>query len=577
MQNDYLTKRQQLNILKAQLEDNMSSFKPVWRDIGDYVSSNRTRFSITEANRGDRRNNKIINSTASLAARTLRSGLMSGVTSPARRWFRLTTPDPSVAEVASVKRWLDTVNDRMSDAFTRSNLYTSLPVLYGDVGNFGTACLFIEEDFDNVIHTSTFPIGSYEIAADQRGKVNTFRREFRMTTIQLIDMFNTGENGKIVWDNFSDAVKRAYDDKKFQQWFDVCHVIQPNREHDKDSADPKKKKYSSCYYELGSGQNNLNSNPAEEIYLRESGYDLFPVLAPRWEVTGEDVYATACPGMDALGDIKQLQLMEKRSAEAIEKMVRPPMIAPTSLKNQRVSIVPGDTTFSDTRDGQPGFRPAFEVKPQTMELEEKMRKIEQRISRVYYEDLFLMLANSDRREITAREIDERHEEKLLALGPVLEQLNQDLLDPLIDITFAILVRQGWIDDAPEELQGVKLKVEYESVMAQAQKLAGVAGQERFMNTLLAIAPVNPDIFDKVATDEWVEDYGESLSIRSKVIRTEDEVAAIRSAKMKAMQQQQQAEVMNQSAQAVKNLAGSDMSGDNALTKLVNNTAQQQVI
>ena len=130
----YKSKRHHLDILKNQLDSERSSFISHWRDISDYILPRRSRFSITEANRGEKKNQKIIDSTATLAARTLRSGMMAGITSPARPWFRLTTPDPDLAEFGAVKKWLDDVQRIMATSYLKSNLYNILPVMYGDLG-----------------------------------------------------------------------------------------------------------------------------------------------------------------------------------------------------------------------------------------------------------------------------------------------------------------------------------------------------------------------------------------------------------------------------------------------------------
>jgi hypothetical protein len=439
------TKRERFEKLRAQLENERSSFLTHWRDLGDHILPRRPRFTVTDSNKGDRRNQKIIDSTATLSARTLRSGMMSGVTSPARQWFRLTTSDSQLAESAAVKQWLDEVTRQMSIVFIRSNLYNCLPTVYGDMGTFATAAMYVEEDFDTGIHCYPFPIGSYMIANDEKGRVRVFVRDFRMTVRQLVDKFGHSDLNnpdEIDWSKFSLHVKSLYEDGLLETWIDVAHVIMPNDQYDPNKALSEYKKYCSCYYERGSsGQTQSYFAPGEDTYLSEKGMDYFPVLCPRWEVTGEDVYGTECPGMQALGDIKALQLMQKRKSQAVEKMVNPPMVAPTNLKNQKSSIVAGDITYVDSPSDRAGFRPAHEVNPNIQGLLADIQDHQNRIRRAMFEDLFLMLSQSDRRNITAREIEERHEEKLLALGPVLEQLNQDLLDPLIDITFEILMQQ----------------------------------------------------------------------------------------------------------------------------------------
>ena len=553
------------------MEAERASFMPHWRDLADYVLPRRPQFSITETNKGERRNLKIIDSTATLAARTLRSGMMSGVTSPARPWFRLSTPDPSLAEFGPVKDWLHIVSQRMSTVFLRSNLYNALPTVYGDIGVFATAAMGIEEDFDGVIRCYPFSLGSYAIANNDRLKVDVFSREFRLTVRQTVQKFGklNERSGSADWSVFSDRVKEAYDRGNLDQWVDICHVIQPNQEYNSNSLTSKRYKYQSVYYDK-------TTSDQEEKYLRDSGYDYFPVLCPRWEVSGEDVYGTECPGMTALGDTKALQLLQKRKSQAIEKHINPPMTAPTSLRSQRASILPGDITYVDERDGQKGFRPVHEVKPDIQGVVLDIQEHQHRIRRAYYEDLFLMLATSDRRQITAREIDERHEEKLLAVGPVLEQLNQDLLDPLIDVTFNIMVRQGLIPEPPEELQGMDLKVEYVSIMHQAQKLAGLAGIERFSAYVGQLATVNPEVIDKIDMDQAIDEYGEITGVPPRIVRPDEMVAEMRQARAQAAQTQQQAMTMAEGAKTAKDLSGASLDGNNALTALLRQAQAGQI-
>ncbi len=567
---DVYTKRKAHEILRGELTSERSSFISHWKDLADFILPRRARFTITDSNRGDKRNQKIIDGTATLAARTLQSGMMAGITSPARPWFRLTTPDPDLADFGSVKEWLHLVTQRMTAVFLRSNLYNTLPIIYKDMGVFGTSAMLVEEDFENVLRTYSFPIGSYMIANNELLKVNVFMREFRMTVRQLILKFGSVDaNKKPDWSAFSSTVKNLWDKKMYEEWIDVCHVIEPNPDYDPNSLESKYKKFKSSYFEIGYNGQAIN-NQDDGIYLRESGYSYFPVLCPRWEISGEDVYGTSCPGMDALGDVKQLQLEQKRKAQGIEKGINPPMVGPTSLKTTKTSILPGDITYSDEREGVKGFRAAHEVRLDIDHLLNDITSVQNIIRRAFYEDLFLMLASSDRREITAREVEERHEEKMIGLGPVLEQLNQDLLDPLIDIAFDFMDRQEMIPPPPPELQGQRLKVDYVSVMAQAQKLVGISGIERFASFTANIANQTQDLtaIDKVNIDELIDEHGNSVGVPPRCIRTAEQVAEIRAERAKSQQAAQAAETLKTGAGAAKDLSKADLSENNALSALL---------
>ena len=569
-----VTKRQRYDMIRSQLENERSSFISHWRDLGEYILPRRPRFFVSDVNKGDRRNNKIIDSTATLATRTLRSGMMAGMTSPARPWFKITTSDPAYAEDGQIKEWLRIVEERMNTIFVRSNLYNALPIIYADMGVFATAALYVEEDFEDVMRFYAFPIGSYMAGTDSKGRVRMFFREFQMTVRQIIEKYGTvDENGDVSdWSNISETVKNLWQSNQDEQWIEVCHVVLPNPEYNPKMLASKYKKFLSCTYEKGyHGANNYQRDFNDDRMLKESGYDYFPVLCPRWGVTGEDVYGTDCPGMDALGDVKALQLLHKRKAQAIEKSINPPMKGPSALRNQKASIIAGDITYFDEREGQSGFKPIHEVRLELQGLLADIQDHQSRIRRAFFEDLFLMLAQTDRRQITAREVEERHEEKLLSLGPVLEQLNQDLLDPLIDITFDFMTRQGYVPQPPEQLQGQRLKVEYVSIMAQAQKLVGITGIERLLDTSLKIVSLtrDPSSVDKVDIDQLLDEYGSDLGVPTNVIRTDDQVQSIREVRAQAVQEQKQMEALQSAGKITKDLSQSDLGGgNNALSEIV---------
>lgn len=558
-----LSRRARLESLWGALDVERSSFTGHWRLLGDHILPRRTRFFLSDNNKGDRRSNKIIDSTASFSARTLQAGMMAGITSPARPWFRLTTPDPDLADVSAVKEWLHTTTQRMNTVFLRSNLYNALPIVYGDIGVFATAAMAVMEDEEDIIRCHTFPLGSFVLANDAELRVRVFMREFTLSVRQIVEKFCPLVEGKRDLSQCSATIRDAWTrgDAALEARHDIMHAVYPNPMADPRKLASKYKAFASCYWEK-------NSKRDENPFLKEEGFDEFPILAPRWEVSGEDVYGTNGPGMMALGDIMQLQLGEKRAAQALDKLVNPPMKGPTSLLTSPVNMLPGGMTWVDTNAGSQTLEPSYKIDPRFDHLEAKQAQVRLRIQRAFHEDLFLMLAQSDRRQITAREIEERHEEKLLALGPVLERLNTDLLDPLIDRTFAIMVRRGLIPRPPQELEGVKLRVEYISIMQQAQKLVSLVGVDRFAGFAVQLATVNRDVMDKVDFDEIIEEYGEATGIAPKILRPDDEVAAIRQARQQGEAALQRAAVLKDATAGAKNLAQADTSGKNALTDIL---------
>lgn len=574
------TKRERYTKLKGQLEAERSSFIEHWRELGNYILPRRPRFIVSDTNKGEKRNTFINDSTATESCDTLTSGMMAYHTSPARPWFRLTTPDPDLAEVGAVKEWLHKVNQRMLQIYQRSNLYSSLPIFYQDLVTFATAAMWIEMDRQKVIHTEVFPIGSYSIATDDKGRVRIFFREFRMTVRQLVDKFGRKNPGdEIDWSVFSDFVKQHYEDGELDVWVDVCHVVQPNEDHDDRYFESRYKEFSSCYYESGhiSGSKDtyLKKGRDDDRYLREAGYDYFPVLVARWQVTGEDWWGTSCPGMKSLPDVKQLQTMEKRALQAIEKVVNPPLKANPALKKEKVSLLPGDITYLESMNDRLGLEPILEVNPHVKEIEDKEEQVRTRIRNAFLVKAILALAYDVRTQPpTAEEVRQRQTEGMLMLSPALERLNQEVYDPLIDITFDIMLLLELVPEWPEELEGVPLRVQYTSAMAMAVKASSLSSLDRIGNVVLQFGAVRVDAWDKLDVDQLLDEYSEALGLPPRVIRTDEDTEKIRRGRAQIQAAQQRAEMVPPMAKAAKDLSETDMTKDSALKRVAAMVAGQ---
>lgn len=543
--------KQQLNKQLSQLKAERLSFEPHWRELSDFTRPRSTRFTASEVNRGDRRNSKIIDPAAVMAARTLSSGMMSGITSPARPWFRLATPDRDLMDYGPVKIWLETVEQRMNEVFNRSNLYQSLPLMYEDLGTFATGAMAVVADPQRVIRTVPFPTGSFYIANGADLSVDTAVREFSMTVRQVITEFGM--------DAVSDTVKSQWNSGQYGQWVNVVHAVYPNLDRQTGKLEAKHKAYKSVYYE---------ANSTDDKLLRESGYDEFPIMAPRWEVNGEDVYGSSCPGMVALGSVKALQLLQRRKAQMIDKITNPPLQAPASIKSQRISTIPGGINYLPMADVNNQIKPLFQIPANgTNGLLEDIQDTRQIIDHAYFVDLFRMMQTVNTRSMPVEAVAEMREEKLLMLGPVLQRLDSELLDKLINRTFSVMAENNLLPVPPDEMQGMQLKVEYISVMAQAQKAIGVSSIERFISFTSGIGQFSPDALDKINVDETIDAYAASIGVPPSVVATNEQVAQIREqrAQQQAMaQQMQMAQAAVGGAQALGNTPMDDNSALAAL-------------
>ena len=538
-----VNKRQRLLARKSALWTERSSWITHWRELSEYQQPRAGRFVVTDRNKGGKRTNNIHDNTAVFGLRTLAAGLMSGMTSPARPWFKLEIADKDLMESAAVKTWLHDSAALIRAIFASSNTYRTLHGIYEELGLFGTAASIVLPDFDNVLHHYPLTVGEYALATNAKGEVDTLVREYQMTVDQMVGQFGLK--------NVSQTVRDLYAKQALDAWVDVVHIIQPRKDRDVTKGDAKNMRWQSVYIEPGKDN--------ADQFLRDSGFKRFPVLAPRWVVTGGDIYGTS-PGMECLGDVKQLQHQQLRKGQAIDYQVNPPLQVPTAYKEAGRNRLPGGIMYVDSASPGQGVRSAFEVNLNLQHLMMDIQDVRERIRGAYYADLFLMLANDTRSGITATEVAERHEEKLLMLGPVLERLHNELLSPKIDMAFDYAARAGILPEPPQELQGMELKVEFISVLAQAQRAVAASGADRLIGTVGQIAALKPDILDKVDFDQAVDDYAEMYGVNPKIIVPDNQVAAIREQRAQQQQAMQAAAAMPAAVDTAKTAGEVDMQG-----------------
>lgn len=540
---DYEEKRKRLLIRRTALQTERASWITQYMEASRFILPRAGRFQETDVNRGTKKNQAIYDSTATYALRTLAAGMMSGMTSPARPWFRLALADKDLMERGTVKQWLHDVAELMRAVFAASNTYNALHSCYEELGAFGTWSCFVMPDYENILRHMPFTAGEYSLGGDNHGVVNSMVREFQMTVSQVVQQFGL--------DNCSTSVKNLYNVGTLDAWVRILHIIEPREHVDTTKKDNKNMPFASIYMEHGAN---------EGFFLSESGFKRFPALCPRWVVTANDIYGRS-PGMDALPDIKQLQHQQLRKAQAIDLQVNPPLQVPTGMKDHQNTRLPGGVSFYDATGPHGGVRTAYEVTLRLDYLLEDIRDIRERINRCFYTDLFLMVAN-DTGNMTATEVAAKNEEKLIQLGPVLERLQNELLKPLIDITFDRLVeaRIPLVMNPPDELRGQDLDIEFVSTLAQAQRAVATSGMDRLLSTVGNMANLWPEARHKIDPLQAIDEYANAYGVAPSIVVPDDTVAEKIDADQKSVMAQQIAQSAQPMATAAK--TASDVNIDN---------------
>jgi len=526
--------RERLDRRLQDLKEKRSPWEAQWRELAEFNAPHRLRFSAGE-NKGQKLRSKILDSSATFALRTLASGMHSGITSPARPWFKLATFDPDLKENASAKLYLANVQARMREVFQGSNIYPSFHAGYTDLGLFGQSAALIIPDDTTTIRMMPLLHGQFWLSRNERQIADTLYRELDWTVEKCVARFG--------YDACPLYVRQAYDKGDYDTQVIVNHAVEPRHEREAGKIDKKNKPYASLYW-------CDYSDVETHGILSEDGFDANPIIAPGWEHVADDAYCVA-PGHDALPDVKQLQTLQRQSGEAIEKKVRPPMKAPTSMMNNPASLMTGSVPYVDDPNGR-GYTAAIEVNISIQEVEEKIRQTTNRIDRAYYADLFLMLANMEGiQPRNTMELAERKEEKLLALGPVLENIQDSQLAIAIDRTFEAMAKNGQLPEPPRELEGAGLKVEYVSILAQAQKAIATGAIERVVSFTGNLAAVNPTVLDKINLDQAIDEYADALGAPASIVVSDEDVAKVRKERADKQAKQEQAAQMAAMMPAVK--------------------------
>ena len=519
----------QLNRKHEKLLGQRSNWEKHWQALADYLVPRKADFTKIRT-QGDKRTELIYDSTGIHSVELLASSLHGMLTSPANPWFSMRYRDLQLDQDDEANEWLEGCTQLLNKALQRSNFQQEIHELYYDLVVFGTACLFIEYDADG-LRFSARHIGELAISANAEDRIDTVYRSFDLTARQIAQRF-----GK---DDLPDRVQKDLDKNPYNE-HEIVHVVYPREDG---TAGPINKPVISIYY-----------HKETKTLLGEGGFDEFPFCVPRFNKDSTSNYGRS-PGMSCLSDVKMGNRMSEVSIRSAQKQLDPPLMVPDDGLLLPVRTTPGALNFyrTGTRDRLEPLQ-AGATNPIGLSMEEQRRNS---IRSAFYVDQ-LQLNQSP--SMTATEVLQRNEEKMRLLGPVMGRLQSELLQPLIQRSFKLLLRNGELPVPPESLQGQDIDIEYVSPLAKAQKMTDLQSMMRGLEIMLQLAEVAP-VMDYLDENGLVKYLIDVAGIPARVIRSDDQVAEIREAKaeqqrMMAEQQQdmQAADQMQKTAPMMKVLA-----------------------
>ena len=501
------------------LKTQRQNWESHWQEVADYMQPRKADVTKSRS-KGDKRTELIFDGSPLQSVELLSASLHGMLTNPSTPWFSLKFKDQGMEGEDEAKAWLESATEVMYSAFNQSNFQQEIFELYHDLITFGTAAMFIEEDDEDNLKFSTRHINEIYISENDKGRIDTVFRKFRISARAAIQKF-----GNVSTHIAVTAKKDPYEE------VEILHAVYPRSDFNPTKQDKENMPFESIYMDADSGDE-----------LSVSGFKEFPFVVPRYLKASHEIYGRS-PAMTALPDVKMLNEMSKTIIKSAQKQVDPPLLVPDDGFMLPVRTVPGGLNFyrAGTRDR---IEPLNIGANNTLGLnmEEQRRNS---IRNAFYVNQLMM---QDGPQMTATEVIQRNEEKMRLLGPVLGRLQSELLKPLIDRAFAILMRRNLFAQAPDFLSGQEIEIEYVSPLAKAQKSTELSSIMRAVEILGSLSNVAP-VFDHINMDKLVRHLTSIVGVPQKILKPQAELNAERQQAAQQQEQMQQMQQVQQLAEA----------------------------
>jgi hypothetical protein len=509
------------NLLKRydRLKSQRQNWESHWQEVADYMQPRKADVTKTRS-KGDKRTELIFDGSPLQSVELLAASLHGMLTNPSTPWFSLRFKQNDMENEDEAKEWLEDATEVMYTAFNKSNFQQEIFELYHDLITFGTAAMFIEEDDEDILKFSTRHINEIFIAENDKGRIDTVFRKFSLSARAVIQKF-----GDVSINIATKANKDPYEE------VEIMHAVYPRSDFDPKKQDKQNMPFESVYLDAESGDE-----------LSVSGFREFPFVVPRYLKASHEIYGRS-PAMTALPDVKMLNEMSKTTIKSAQKQVDPPLLVPDDGFMLPVRTVPGGLNFyrAGTRDRIEPLNIGANT-PLGLNMEEQRRNS---IRNAFYVNQLMMQSGP---QMTATEVIQRNEEKMRLLGPVLGRLQSELLKPLIDRAFALILRKNLFRPAPEFLAGQDIEIEYVSPLAKAQKSTELSSIMRAIEILGSLSNVAP-VFDHINMDKLVRHLADIVGVPQKILKPQSEINAERQQAAQQQEQMQQMQQVQQLAEA----------------------------
>ena len=524
---------QELRKLAAELKNNLSrlmekrsTWESHWQEIADLMLPRKAEITKERA-RGDKRSTQIFDATGIHSLELLAASLHGMLTSSANRWFSLRYKEAALNENDEAREWLEDSIDKMYLGFARSNFQQEIFENYHDLIAFGTSCLMVEEDEDDIVRFSARHIKEIYIEENKKGLIDNVYRKFKLTADQAIQKFGV--------ENVSKEIITKHKTHPYDE-VEICHVVRPRSIYDRSKQDKKNMKFQSIYFEHGT-----------DHIISIGGFNENPYVVSRYLKSSTEIYGRS-PAMNSLPDVKVLNKMVEHGLKAAAKQIDPPLLVPDDSMLAPVRMTPGSLNYY--RSGSRDRIEPLNINQNTSVTLNAENARREAIARMFHVDQLQIQSN---RTMTATEVVQRNEEKMRILGPVMGRIQSELLEPMINRVFLIMLRNRLFAEAPAILANQEIDIEYVSPMALAQKGQELQNVMRGLELFGSLAQTMP-VMDYIDENGLVKQLVQTLGLPARMIKSDKQVQAIRMERQEAQQQQMQMQQQMAESEMAKNAA-----------------------
>lgn len=507
-------------------------------DLAHYFHNTRKGF-ITEVQPGQEMSQDIWNSSPEQYRRKETEAMVAAMIPKDRMWIGLRPARNELYAIKAVREWLELVSLYMYAVIydPLSNFSERFLELAEDVKSFGTGVVYVDHNRAEKRLTFMVPhLKNFAFEMDASGNITRAYCWRNWSVDDLADEFGV--------DRLPDELARAFREGKHSTAKDQCvlHAVIPNDD----------------YARYGFAPGRL---PYKSIWLLEKGYHLLdeggfydlPYIPVRWYRRSEDVFGRS-DTMEMLPDTRLLQAVSSALLEITEKQGNPPMQGPIDILRGEVELFPGGFTAFDAsgfqfqgdplRPVQIGSNPAMTA--------EYLQYLEGKIGKGFHQDL--LTSPPPEAGMKAEDAAGMQMMKAAILGPIWSRGENEMLPPILDRVFNILMRTKTLPPAPDALEGERLVYVYDNHVAD---MRDAAAAQRIITGLGATMqfgeiPQAAEALDNIDFDIAFRDLWQRMKVPEFYVRDPRQVAAERQQKQQMQQAAQMAE-MAKSGAGVKQL------------------------